>query len=86
MVIAMSKKMTIEDLAIMIQGEFKVIHSEIKDIKGRLTRIEGRLDRIEERLDRIEFNQVSQERRISTLEDKIRIISTKLGLDFRTAN
>jgi predicted nucleic acid-binding Zn-ribbon protein len=76
MVIAMSKKMTLEDLAVMIQGEFKEIYRKLGAIEDRLTRIE-------ERLDHIEFNQTSQERRISTLEDKVRIISTKLGLDTR---
>ena len=67
----MKKNMTIEDLAIMIQGKFKEIYA--------------RFDRVDERLDRIEFNQISQERRISILEDGMRIISTKLGLDLRRA-
>jgi predicted nucleic acid-binding Zn-ribbon protein len=78
MVIAMSKKMTIEDLAIMLQGEFKAIQEQFKEVFRRL-------DAIEQRLDRIEFNQASQERRISTLEDRVRIIGTKLGLDLRKA-
>ena len=69
----MNKNMTIEDLAIMLQEEFKNIYK-------RLDCIEERLDRIEVRLERIEFNQTTQERRISNLEDKVRIISTKLGL------
>lgn len=35
---------------------------------------------VTDRLDKIEFHVSGQERRISILEDKVRLISTKIGL------
>ena len=78
MIKAMAKNMTTDELAIMLQGEFKVIHAEFRDVHSEM-------DRMNQRLARIEFNTSGQDSRIATLEDKVRIISTKLGLDTRTA-
>lgn len=43
------------------------------------------LDLVETKLDKIEFNTSAQERRLSILEDKMRIVGTKLGLDLKSS-
>jgi hypothetical protein len=41
------------------------------------------LKHMDERFDRIEFLLSAQERRISILEDRMRVVATKLDLEFR---
>lgn len=41
------------------------------------------LKHMDERFDRIEFLLSAQERRIAILEDRMRVVGTKLGLEFR---
>ncbi|HEY4511494.1 MAG TPA: hypothetical protein VJH55_01505 [Candidatus Paceibacterota bacterium] len=67
---AKKKKTTeemIEDLAVMVQRGFAETANK-EDIK-----------RLEDRLDRIEFSVNGHERRIETLEDKVRMLSVKVG-------
>ncbi len=63
----------IESLAVMTQKGFD-------EVSGRLDGVEGGMKEVVKRLDRIEYGMVSHERRISILEDKMQIVSTKLGL------
>lgn len=66
----MVKKITNEELARMVQDGFSEARTELQTVEKRLN----------DRFDRIEFNTNSQERRISILEDKVQMISTKIGL------
>jgi len=84
------KRITINQLAEMMQRAFNELHIEvkeqIKDVKAqisgvevRLSGVEHRLDGVEHRLDIIEGKlTTNQENRISRLEDDVRIIKTKL--------
>ncbi|GEM_PF-5403949 len=60
----------IEDLAVMVEKGFSRGEAELHAVEKRLT----------DRFDRIEFHMSTHERRIEILEDKMRIVSTKLGL------
>ena len=48
--------------------------------KDELERVIERLDKIDNRFDRVEFHMNTHERRIEMLEDRMRIVSTKIGL------
>jgi hypothetical protein len=48
-----------------------------------LKHMDERFEEVFTRLDRIEFLVSGQERRISILEDRMRVVATKLGLEFR---
>ena len=65
-------------------GEFADILSQVlKHLDERFDRVDQTFQEVFKRLDRIEFLVSGQERRISTLEDRMRIVATKLGLEFR---
>jgi hypothetical protein len=49
----------------------------------RFDRVDDTFQEVFKRMDRIEFLVSGQDRRISTLEDRMRIVATKLGLEFR---
>jgi predicted nuclease with TOPRIM domain len=70
---------------------FDEVHSKIdgmdgrfiefrKEINERFDKVDGRFDEVNDRLDRVEFGANSQERRITNLEDKVQLISKKVGL------
>lgn len=65
----------IDDLAAMTARGFS-------DIEKQMTTIATKddLKEVTARLDRIEFHMNTHERRIEMLEDKMRIVSTKIGL------
>lgn len=65
----------IEELALSIGRGFQ-------EVTERLDATNQRLDATNARLDRIEFLVTGQDRRISILEDKVRQIGTKIGLQF----
>ncbi|MDQ5971467.1 MAG: hypothetical protein QG566_413 [Patescibacteria group bacterium] len=67
-----SKKMTIDDLAIMVAKGFNGIESRMAT-KDDVKILEERLDKIDFRLSKIEVNH---ERRLDKVEDKIQIIYT----------
>lgn len=69
----------IADLAIMIGGGFA--EQQASTLSLRTEMHEG-FANVASRLDRIEFHVVGQERRIGILEEKIRQIGTKVGLEF----
>lgn len=58
----------------------------IEIVNALATHLDHRLDamesHIDERFDKVEALTNGQERRISTLEDKMRQVATKLGLTF----
>ena len=71
----MPKKTTdekIDELAIMIGRGFDELRREIK----------SEFVAVEDRLGRIESHVTGQDRRITTLEDRVRQLATKLGLSF----
>lgn len=78
------KKITIDNLASMVARGFEETRGDIKDVKiglhSELKKVHDRLDDIDNRLGKIENNH---ERRLETIEDKIRIISTVLEKDLR---
>jgi hypothetical protein len=67
----MKKKATLESIEASIAGLTEIV------VK--------RFDEVYVRLDKIEFNTSAQERRLSILEDKMRIVGTKLGLDLKNS-
>lgn len=75
MILAMPKKITIEDLARMVQDGFadfkSYVDRKFDAIDERFCRIEERLDNIETRLDRIEHSILIDHRdRIERLEER----------------
>lgn len=60
-----------------------ILHELLKHMDNRFDRLETRFDTVEERLDQIQFSVSGQDRRISILEDRMRMVATKLGLEFR---
>ena len=71
----MPKKTTDEkfdELALMIGRGFDELRREIK----------SEFAAVEDRLDRIESHVTGQDRRITTLEDRVRQLATKIGLSF----
>jgi hypothetical protein len=65
----------------------EVLHELLKHIDLRFDEAATGLAAVEEkligRLDQIQFSVSGQERRISILEDRMRMVATKLGLEFR---
>lgn len=73
------KEVTIDELAMMIQKGFEETASK-KELGSLEIVINQRFDKVDKRLDKIEFHTNTHERRIEILEDKMRMVSTKLGL------
>lgn len=74
------KETTLDDLAIMVQKGFSETARDFSEVKTGLGEVKKELVDANNRLDRIEFHTNTHERRIEILEDKMRIVSTKLGL------
>ena len=62
----------IDELALMIGRGFDELR---KDMNAGFAAVEQRLDRIESKVD-------GQDRRITTLEDRVRQLATKIGISF----
>lgn len=70
----------IDELAVLVQSGFKEI-IETKADKRDLEETDKKIEKIDYRLDVIEYKLVGgQGRRIERLEDDIRIVKTKIGL------
>lgn len=70
----------LDELALMIGRGF----NELRDnMNAKFAGVEQKLGGIEQRLDRVEFLVNGQDNRISVLEDRVRQISTKIGLSFK---
>ena len=65
----------IDDLAAMTQRGFEAVDK-------RFDAMDNRFDEMDKRLDRIEFHVSGHDRRIDTIEDKLRQLATKVGLKF----
>jgi hypothetical protein len=68
----------------------EILHDVLKHIDARFDQVDANFKRVDvrfdeafTRLDRIEFLVSGQERRLSILEDRMRVVATKLGLEFR---
>jgi hypothetical protein len=62
----------IDDLALSVAKGFDEVYHRMDQGEGRLG----------ERLDRIEYLITGQERRVSILEDRVRQLANKAGLNF----
>ena len=76
----MPKKITLEDLAVIIQAEFKNIYSEMKSVK---IGINDRLDNIEERLDGVEERLGNVEERLDGMDLRLNRIEHSLLVNYR---
>lgn len=77
------KIMDTEGLAVMVQHGFEEMSSKFEDINLKFEDVASKLDikRIEDRLDRIEnILLIAHDRRIEKLEDRYRLIATKLKI------
>ncbi len=72
----MSKKLTLEDLATMVQKEFAAQKVSTDD---RFDKIEQRLDSIETRLDKIEKRLDKLESRFDDMEDRFDRVEYSIG-------
>ncbi|MCC6323427.1 hypothetical protein IT400_01400 [Candidatus Nomurabacteria bacterium] len=78
-VVKKQKKITLDDLAIMVAKGFEntatkdEMNTRFNEVDERFNKVDERLDKIESRLDNIETNDG---KRLDKLEDKTRIIYT----------
>lgn len=84
------KVMTVDELAGIIATSFADVNQRFNQMDVRFDGIDKRFDAhdqrftgVEKKLDEIEFFMTGQGRRIEILEDRVRQLATKLGLDFR---
>ncbi|MDQ3076759.1 MAG: hypothetical protein M3Q63_01755 [bacterium] len=80
------KKKTTEELITslytFIKGEFKSVHKKIDSIEYRLTvKIDGVENNLSTKIDKVAGLVSGHEGRISGLEDSMRVVKTKLGLN-----
>jgi cob(I)alamin adenosyltransferase len=72
------KKMTIEDLAVMVQGGFDEVNGKIINIRDEM---DQGFKEVNQRLDRIENILIAgHDRRIERLEDNMREVKTALKI------
>ncbi|MSU55072.1 MAG: hypothetical protein EXS46_00855 [Candidatus Taylorbacteria bacterium] len=67
----------IEELAVITQRGFSDLESKM--VKG-FANVHEEIKEVKETVDRIEYRVNTHDRRIENLEDKVRVISTKVGL------
>lgn len=85
-IFSMSKEVTTEDLAIMVQNGFEktATKDDIVEVNARFDGIDTHLDHIDTRLDHIENLLIRDHtNRIERLEDVSRQLQVKLGVDLR---
>lgn len=77
----MAKKMTIEDLARIVQGGFEEMREEFKDVREHLRLIDGRLDIIEQELMDIKkkLNEVIYRNEYELLKERVDRIEKIVG-------
>lgn len=69
----------IDELALAVGRGLEELRQQIRE---GFAAISTRFDAVEQRLDRVEFFVSGQDRRISIVEDRLRQLATKVGLDF----
>jgi hypothetical protein len=72
-----------DDTVEILQGLVRHMDERFDQVDAKFKRVGERFDEVFKRLDRIEFLVSGQERRISILEDRMRVVATKLDLEFR---
>ena len=65
-----------------IDERFDRVDDRFAQIDSQFSHIDVQFKEVFDRLDRMEFLLTGQERRLSTLEDRVRIMATKMGLEF----
>jgi hypothetical protein len=68
----------IDELALAVGRGFDELRQEVRD---GFAAVSKRFDAVEQRLESVEFLVSGQDRRISILEDKMRMVSVKIGLE-----
>jgi hypothetical protein len=76
----------IESLYSFVKENFDLMHQEFKAVRGEIRGVEDRLtariDEVDERLgNKLDKLETNHENRISNLEDSMRVVKTKLGLN-----
>jgi len=54
-----------------------------KAMEKRFDAIDEKFNAMDDRFDKLEFLMTAHDRRITILEDRMRLVATKVGLDFR---
>ena len=72
----------IDALAISVAKGFERNDAKLGAMHIEFTHVKSEFVQIHSRLDRIEFLLTGQERRVSTLEDRVRQLATKAGYQF----
>ncbi|OHA17555.1 MAG: hypothetical protein A2836_03585 [Candidatus Taylorbacteria bacterium RIFCSPHIGHO2_01_FULL_45_63] len=67
----------IEKLAVATKRGFDAVDEKFVDLKKEMNE---RFDQVDKRFDRLEFYVNGHDKRIEVLEDKVRLISVKIGL------
>jgi hypothetical protein len=75
--------MTVDELAGIIATSFNDVHERFNKIDGWFDAMGRRLDTTDKTLEEIAFFMTGHGRRIEILEDRVRLLATKLGIDFR---
>lgn len=76
-----TKKMTIEDLALMMNNKFIIIEDEIKTTKDQVS---GLINYVETRFNKLESDMTDVKRELKGMRTEISLLSEKL--DTRTSN
>ena len=71
------------DTVEVLQHLLKHMDKRFDRVDEKFKRVDERFEEVFTRLDRIEFLVSGADRRISILEDRMRMVATKLGLEFR---
>jgi hypothetical protein len=79
----LSSARTPDDLVGVLHDVLKHMDMRFDQVNANFKRVDERFEEVITRLDRLEFLVSGQERRISILEDRMRVVATKLGLEFR---
>ncbi len=69
----------LENMITALGGNMSV---QFAEMNKKLDANDGSFQEVFRRLDKIEFNTSGQDSRVSTLEDKMRQVATKIGLNF----
>lgn len=77
-------RITVDQLAGMMNNSFEHLTKKLDAIESSVGRQVHEVEqRITERLERIEFRLTGEDQRLSTLEDRMRQVATKFGIEFK---
>ena len=76
-----NKEVTVDQLAVMVNDGFGRMDKGFAEAKEEREEIVNRLDKVDNRLDTIEKNQGRDDRRVTNLEDSMRVVKTTVGIE-----